>query len=232
MKIAIMQPYFLPYIGYFQLISAVDKFVIYDDVNFIKKGWINRNNILVDGKSHLFSLPISNASQNKKIRELELAHYIFWQQKFISTLDFSYSKAPYYKEVKLLLIKIFDCNLMCVSEFIASSLKEICSYLDISTKIISSSTIYKNEQFKGQDRIIDICLQENVSTYVNASGGKKLYDETVFLDNNVELKFLNGDLTEYSQFKNDFVPRLSIIDVLMFNSKSKVKEFLQNYRLN
>jgi hypothetical protein len=232
MKLAIMQPYFLPYIGYFQLIESVDKFVIYDDVNFIKKGWINRNSILLNEKAHLFSLPISGVSQNKKIRELKLADNKTWQRKFLSTLALSYAKAPYYQNVRILLERIFSYHSTSVADFIAYSLQQICNYLTLSTSIISSSNIYMNAHLIGEARIIDICLQEKTSIYINAAGGKNLYDKSSFLENKIELKFLCGIPPEYSQFNKSFVSGLSIIDVLMFNSKEKTLSYIHNYRLD
>jgi len=232
MKLAIMQPYFLPYIGYFQLIGAVDKFVIYDDVNFIKKGWINRNNILLNEKTHMFSLPISGISQNRKIRELKLADNKAWQRKFISTIALSYTNAPYYKDVRILLERIFNFQSKSVADFITNSIKEICDYLIISTSIIPSSNIYGNAHLIGEERIIDICLQEKASIYINAAGGKKLYDKPSFLEHEIELKFLYGMSPEYSQLKTSFVSGLSIIDVLMFNSKKTVLSYIHNYRLD
>lgn len=232
MKLAIMQPYFLPYLGYFQLIAAVDKFVIYDDVNFIKKGWINRNNILLNESAHLFTLPLSDVSQNKKINELILAENVIWKKKFFATLALSYSKAPHYKDVIRLVERILNYQSKSAADFVAFSIKEVSAYLTLSTQFISSSSIYENVDLVGEARIIDICIQENATVYINAIGGKALYDKYSFLEKNIELKFLCGLSPEYMQFKNKFVSGLSILDVLMFNSREKVLSYLHDYRLS
>ncbi|NQZ87250.1 MAG: WbqC family protein [Colwellia sp.] len=232
MKLAIMQPYFLPYIGYFQLIKAVDKFIIYDDVNFIKKGWINRNNLLVNGQPFLFSVPLIKASQNRKINEIKMVESQEWHRKLLKTININYKKAPYFYEASSLIEKIFSYKTNNISDYATNALKIICQYLGITTEIIPSSTIYRNSELIGKNRIIDICLKENASIYINASGGKKLYDETSFLENNIELKFICGELPMYRQFEHDFIGGLSILDVLMFNSRENIEAFIQNYRLD
>lgn len=98
-----MQPYLFPYLGYFQLIQAVDKFILLDDVNFIKRGWVNRNRILVNGKDHLFSLPLQRASQFKKINDLKLADYPGWRNRFFKTLTHAYRQASQYEPVMKML---------------------------------------------------------------------------------------------------------------------------------
>jgi len=232
MKLAIMQPYFLPYIGYFQLIKAVDKFIIYDDVNFIKKGWINRNNLLIDGQPFLFSVPLIKASQNRKINKIKMVESQEWQRKLSMSINMNYKEAPYFHEASSLIEEIFRYKANNISDYVTNALKVICQYLGITTEIIPSSTIYRNSELKGENRIIDICLKESASIYINASGGKKLYHETSFLENNIELKFINGELPIYRQFEHDFIGGLSILDVLMFNSRKNIEAFIQNYRLD
>lgn len=169
MKLGIMQPYFLPYIGYFQLIKAVDKYVIYDDVNYIKKGWINRNNILCNGQAHLFSISLRGASQNKLINEIEISDDF---SKFRKMIELSYRKAPYFEEVFKLLNSIIDYPNKNLSLFLANSIKEICKYLSIDTEIIFSSEIEKNNDLKGQEKILEICKILQAKTYINAIGGQ------------------------------------------------------------
>ena len=226
-----MQPYIFPYVGYFQLINAVDKFVIYDDVNFINKGWINRNRILNNGKDSLFSIPLKEASQNKLINEIEVNWDGVWKSKFLKTLEQCYKKAPYYQEVLTVIEQTLNVDNEPISKVIENNLRLICHYLDIKTEIISSSAIYQNSHLKAQERILDICLQEETTQYINPIGGLELYDKDFFESKNISLNFIKSKSIEYPQFKNDFVPWLSIIDVLMFNSKDKIKEFLDNYEL-
>ncbi|MEY4539610.1 MAG: hypothetical protein RLZZ306_1367 [Bacteroidota bacterium] len=231
MKIGIMQPYIFPYIGYFQLINSVDKFVIYDDVNFINKGWINRNRILNNGKDSLFSIPLKEASQNKLINEIEVNWDIAWKSKFLKTLEQCYKKAPFYQETLSIIEQTLNIDNEPISKVVEQNLRLICEYLDIKTEIISSSAIYKNINLKAQERILDICLQEKATQYINPIGGLELYDKDFFEAKNIKMNFIKSNSIEYKQYKNKFVPWLSMIDVLMFNSKEEIKEFLDNYEL-
>ncbi len=226
-----MQPYIFPYIGYFQLINAVDKFVIYDDVNFINKGWINRNRILNNGKDSLFTIPLKEASQNKLINEIDINWDIAWKSKFLKTLEQCYKKAPFYSEILPIIEQTLSVDNDPVSKVIEHNLRLVCDYLGIKTEIVSSSAIYQNTHLKAQERILAICLQEKVSQYINPIGGLELYDKDFFETKGVQLNFVKSNPIEYPQFKNKFVPWLSMIDVLMFNSKEKIKEFLDNYEL-
>jgi hypothetical protein len=228
MTLGIMQPYFMPYIGYWQLIAAVDTYVIYDDVNYIKKGWINRNNILVNNDKQMFTISLNGASQNKLINEITIADDF---AKLRKTIHMAYHKAPYYNNVMTLLDDIFSYKSINLADFISNSIKIVCKYLDIQTKIIMSSDIEKDNSLKGQDKILEICKLLNADTYYNAIGGQELYDKSVFEKENIKLCFLKSDIPEYSQYKNAFVPGLSIIDVLMFNSPIEVKQMLTNYKL-
>ncbi len=221
-----MQPYFFPYIGYFQLIAAVDKFVIYDDVNYIKRGWINRNNILVNNQSFLFSIPLISASQNSKINEIKISEDVNWKSKLLKTIELSYKKAPYYQSVFTVLEKVLKGNHEFISQLNTEVIIEVCNYLKIDSKIQVTSTIYGNSNLKGSDRLIDICRIENAKTYINAIGGEKLYNKDVFKQFGIDLFFLNVKPVTYKQYKNDFIPNLSIIDVLMFNDVDFVKELL------
>jgi len=230
MTIAIMQPYIFPYIGYFQLINAVDKFIIYDDVNFINKGFINRNNILVSGDRHLFTIPLKDASQNKLILEVALSDDA-WKKKFLKTIQQSYQKAPNYQKVFVLIEEIVNLESVTINELILHSLRIICSYMNITTEIIPSSTIYNNTHLKSQNRIIDICKQEQASHYINPVGGMELYDKSIFEEEHIQLSFLKSVAGPYSQFKNAFVPWLSIIDVLMFNDAETIDRLLKEYEL-
>jgi len=231
MKLAIMQPYIFPYIGYFQLIKAVDKFVIYDDVNFINRGWINRNRILVNGKDSLFTIPLKEASQNKLINEIEVNWDDAWKSKWLKTLEQSYKKAPYFQQVRPIIEQTLEQEKTIFSEIIVENLKLINAYLGITTEIISSSSIYQNTELKAQTRIVDICLKEKANHYINPIGGIELYQKEVFEEQGMQLNFIKSKSVQYPQLKNDFVPWLSIIDVLMFNSVEQIQTFLDSYEL-
>jgi hypothetical protein len=229
-KIAIMQPYIFPYLGYWQLMKAVDVFVIFDDVNFIKKGWIHRNNILVSGQKNLFTLPLQKASQNKKINEINLSETENWQEKLLRSIFLAYKKAPMFDEVYTLIEKILNHSEKNLALFLGNQLKQVNDYLGIQTELISSEK-YGNHELKGQNRILDICRKESASHYVNPIGGQELYDHASFEARNMSLSFLKTSPFEYKQFKNDFVPWLSIIDILMFNDKETVHQALDAYEL-
>jgi hypothetical protein len=231
MTIAIMQPYIFPYIGYFQLINAVDKFIIYDDVNFINKGWINRNNILVGGKPLLFTIPLKDASQNKLINEVAVLKTEAWQKKLLKTVQQSYQKAPYYGKVFVLIEEIVNLDVETIYQLTFEALKRTCNYMEIKTEIVPSSTIYQNTHLKGQERILDICKQEKADHYINPIGGMELYDKEKFEKEGIKLDFIKSVSSPYTQFKNAFVPWLSIIDVLMFNDPEQIREQLKAYEL-
>ena len=231
MKLGIMQPYFMPYIGYFQLICAVDLFVVYDDVNYIKKGWINRNNLLVNDQKKMFNIPLKKVSQNKYINEIEIDNESNWKQNLLKTIGFSYKKAPFYQDVYQVLETIILNEENNLSKFNLNSLREVCRYLSIKTEIIQSSDLEKNNELKGQYKIIKICNILNADKYINAIGGIDLYDRQSFLDNGINLRFIKPKSIIYAQFKNDFLPWLSIIDVMMFNSREEISQLLTRYEL-
>lgn len=233
MKIAVMQPYIFPYIGYFQMINAVDKFVFYDDVNFIKKGWINRNRILVNGKDYMFTVPIVKVSQNNLISEsfIQKEVYVEWKNKFLQTLELNYKKAPQFLDIYTLLRTYFEGNFYTISEMAIESVRLVSEYLDLKTDYVLSSEAYNNRGMERQERLIDICKQEGSNHYINALGGQELYKKEDFLKEGIRLDFIKTLPIDYKQFNNEFVPWLSIIDVLMFNSKEEAQEMLNKYEL-
>jgi len=233
MNIAIMQPYFLPYIGYFQLINAVDKFIFYDDVQYMKGGWINRNRLLANGQVAYFNVEMSGASANKKINEVELSRNLKWKKKLLKTISQAYSKAPNFKDVILLIEEIimFKTKNGLLSEYVIHSITAVCDYLDISTTIAVTTSIYDNSILSGQDRVLDICSKEKSSTYINPIGGLELYSRKAFNCNGLKLQFIETLGKEYSQGNQEFFPSLSILDVMMHNSKAEIKEMLDEYEL-
>ena len=225
-----MQPYIFPYLGYWQLMKAVDVFVVFDDVNFIKKGWIHRNNMLVSGQKCLFTLPLQKASQNKKINEINLSEIDAWREKLLRSIFLAYKKAPMFDAVYVLLERIIGNPEKNLASFLKFQFKEVNDYLGIHTKIVSS-TQYNNQELKAQERILDICEKEHTNHYINPIGGQELYDKQVFKKRNQQLSFLKTHPFEYKQFQNDFVPWLSLIDVLMFNNKDRIHKALDAYEL-
>jgi len=228
MKVGIMQPYFLPYIGYFQLIKAVDVFVLYDDVNFIKGGWINRNFILINGEKHLFTIKLSKASPNKLINEIEIKDTF---EDFLKTIKINYRKAPHYEDVLTLIEKIITFKNHNLSVFIINSIKEILLYLDIHTTVLVSSGLQKNHLVKGKDKVIDICKNLGAKVYLNALGGKELYNKDDFLLHEIDLGFVKPEIIPYKQHSYNFVPCLSILDILMFNSVKETNSLLSKFQI-
>lgn len=223
-----MQPYLFPYMGYFQLIHAVDKFVIYDDVNFIKGGWINRNFILSQGQKKRITLQLQGASPNLLINQVMVGTN---KNKLLKTIKQSYSKAPQYDSVYRLIEGVVLYDEANLARYIDNSLRKICDYLNIKPKWYISSNIKKDISFSGQDKILSICRELEASTYINAVNGLDLYEQSIFNSSGVNLQFIKSKLNEYSQFGNKFIPSLSIIDVLMFNSVDRIKVILNEYSL-
>ncbi len=232
MRLAIMQPYLFPYLGYFQLIQAVDRFVVYDDVSFIKQGWINRNRILVNGAPHMFTMPLSGAGSFTAINAIELGkEYAPWRLKFLRTLIQAYGKAPHHASAIAVVEEVLRPDRTNLSELLISGLRVVMEYLDIRTELIPGSATYRNSNLTGQDRLLDICAREGASDYVNPIGGKELYSKETFADRGINLWFVRSLLKAYPQFGGDFQPGLSILDAMMFVPPSELKGMLSDYTL-
>lgn len=231
MKVGVMQPYFFPYIGYWQLINAVDKYVIYDDVNYINRGWVNRNRILVNGNTKYFNVPLFGASQNKLINEITVNLDEKEIERNLRILKSSYKKAPYFEEIYPIMEEILKYKSNILSAYLANSIKVICKYLDINTEIIISSSLKKDNRLKGEEKILAICKELKATDYYNAIGGMNLYHFDLFSEQGVKLHFIKTNEISYKQFDNDFQPCLSIIDVLMFNGFEHVKSLLLDFTL-
>lgn len=232
MKLAIMQPYFMPYIGYFQLINSVDKFVIYDNIQYTKKGWINRNRILSNGKDKLITIPIKKDSDYLNVVERELSES--WgkdKNKMLNVIKSSYIKSPYFQETFELISKCLNNPEVNLFKFIYDSIVLINDYLEIKTPIVISSTIKVDHTLKSQDKVLSLCKEQNADVYINSIGGVELYNKEVFKQNNIELNFIKSNPLQYKQFNSEFISWLSIIDVMMFNSKEQIKEYLNSYTL-
>lgn len=230
MKIGIMQPYFFPYLGYWQLINAVDKYVVYDDVAYIKGGWISRNNILLNGMKHMITLPLENPSSFRNINEIAITKNINQRKKILRTIEAAYKKAQFY-DAFMPMVERLIIESQTIAELNYKSICEINRYLGIDTEIILSSDIKKNDSLKGQDKVIHINKLLGSDMYINAIGGKELYSNRDFAKEGIELRFLKMGDIRYRQFTDDFVQGLSIIDVLMFNSAEKTLNMLDEFTL-
>lgn len=231
MKLGIMQPYFLPYIGYWQLMNLVDKYVIYDDVNFIKGGWINRNRILCNGKVNYINIQLSGMSPFKKINEIENKNDEIFIKKNLKMLESSYKKAPYFSDIMPKVEKILCSNHKYLIETILESFDIVTEYLDIKTEMLLSSKVPSDNNLKGQERVINICELMKATEYYNAIGGMELYSAEEFEKHKIALKFLKTKEVKYTQFSNEFYPNLSILDVMMFNSRKELIDMLKAYEI-
>ena len=227
-----MQPYFFPYLGYFQLINSVDEFIIYDNIEFTKKGWINRNRILVNNKDSLISLPLEKDSDYLCICDRYLA--VTWEVeriKMLNRIKESYRKAPFFKETYFVLEKCIMFEERNLFKFNFNSIYCLLQYLNINTKLTVSSSVSINHQLRSEEKVIAICKAKGAKTYINPIGGLEIYDQECFMKNNLKLQFQKSNYIKYAQFNNEFIPWLSIIDVLMFNSANQVQVMLDDYEL-
>lgn len=231
MKIGIMQPYFFPYLGYWQLMNAVDRYVVYDDVNFIKGGRINRNAILMNGKAQNINLILSGASPNKLINEVQVNTDPLLQNKLLRTIEMSYKKAPYFSQAFPLIEQVVTQQETDVARYLKKSFDIIGAYLGITTELLLSSELDKDCSLKAHDKVIHIVKQLGGDEYYNSVNGIPLYEphRALFEENGIQLRFPKMRDVAYTQFKNEFVPNLSIIDVMMFNSQQDCQSLLQEY---
>jgi hypothetical protein len=228
MNIAIMQPYLFPYLGYFQLIRAVDAFVIYDDVNYIKGGWINRNCILSQHEKKFITLPLQGASANLLINQITVGGR---PEKLLATIRHCYGKGPQFGKVFPLVESILLQQEKNLARFLARGLKLICDYLGLSPTWHISSALKKDNALRGQHKVLAICAELGASRYINLQGGKALYNADVFARYGMHLTFIEPRAVEYRQFHHAFVPNLSILDVMMFNDREQCVRLLEEYDL-
>jgi hypothetical protein len=230
MKVAIMQPYFFPYIGYFQLLQAVDVFVIYDNIQFSKKGWINRNRILANGKDEYFTLPLKKDSDYLNVVDRKLSdNFEKDKVKTLRKIKECYRKAPFFDKVFPLIENAFNYQSENLFDFILHSLKLQLDFLEISTEVVISSSLEVDHTLKSQDKVIAICESLKASAYYNPIGGLELYDNESFESKNMKLSFMKSNPIEYPQLGKAFVPWLSMIDVMMFNDKDTIKRYLEDF---
>jgi WbqC-like protein family len=235
MTIAVMQPYIFPYLGYYQLVGAVDTFVFFDDVNFITRGWINRNRILQQNEPYRFTIPLNKASQNRLINEIEIAGFPSWRKDFLKLIEFNYKKAPFYIPVhKWMQEFLYSKDYSLIGELASDSVRNIGALLELPTQFLNSSQLeYKDGEIrKGQDKVIRICDLLGANKYINPQNGVEIYDQDAFDKKEISLNFIRMDEIIYDQMQSGrFEGSLSIIDVLMFNEIERVKELLSRYTL-
>lgn len=255
MKLAIMQPYFMPYIGYFQAIAAVDKYILYSNLNFIKEAWMNRNRLLMrDGTVVLTTIPLKNKSSNQMIYDVELDNSKPWSEKFLKTVQMCYSRKPYFDEFYPLLEEMLSVKYDLLMDLNAHTISEISRFLGLGTVIESDNSRFlamekklevvesdysvlpyleKTKPIKKVARVIEMCRIEGCDDFYNAIGGQSLYDKDEFAQYGIRLNFVSTNAFEYRQDtkKNVFEPNLSIIDVIMNNGREGTSNLLKEYTL-
>lgn len=225
-----MQPYFLPYVGYWQLLAAVDQFVIYDNIQYTKKGWINRNRFLRNGADAYFTVPLKKGSDFLTIAERTIADD-FDPDQMLEQLASAYRKAPSFAAVFPVLETIVRCGQRNLFEYLHHGLRVTAGYLDIRTPLIVSSTVPIDHTLKAEGKVIALSVALGATRYVNFVGGRALYSAPAFAERGVDLRFIQSRPIEYRQYADPFVPSLSILDVMMFNSRDAVRELVGAYDL-
>lgn len=228
MRVAIMQPYFMPYIGYFQLIAGVDLFIVYDNIKYTKKGWINRNRFLRGGKATLFTLPLTKDSDDLDVRDRSISAG-FDKRHLLNQFADAYRRAPAFGETFPLVESIVLRDESNLFRYIHHSVTVVAGYLGIATRILPSSSLPIDHALRGKEKVLALCRHVGATTYVNAIGGRDLYSPDAFSAVGIALKFIQSRPIQYPQFNHQFVPWLSIIDVLMFNPRERVREYVERH---
>lgn len=227
-----MQPYIFPYIGYFSLIDAVDTLVFFDDVNFIKKGWINRNKIQINDMEYTFTIPLQKASQNRKIMEIDIVSENKWRKTLSRSINDSYRRAPMFDEVFPVVNTIIMSSTQKISELAIASIHLVLDYLNIKKDCVKSSEIEYWNAGDGQDKILSICDALDANTYINPISGGHLYDNAKFESRTIDLKLLDTlPQQPYGLTHKPFISGLSIIDILMYKDKSDILDAISRYQL-
>ena len=253
MRLAVMQPYFFPYIGYFQLMAAADRFLLYDNLNFIRRGWVHRNRIRLKGREAIYcSVPLVGASSHVKIRDLQVNAEQDWQRKLLDLLAFNYKRAPFFSEVYALVERVVRQPATHLSGLNQNGIRAVSEYLGIMTPIHCDTAPFQrfeNEAAMGRSawlehlqqelqvediktlRVLHICRHEKADTYINPPGGQALYSKEPFARNGVTLQFIQPRLTPYPQQGESFLPALSILDMLMHCGGDGTRQQLSDFTL-
>lgn len=231
MKISIMQPYFFPYIGYFQLIAASDIFVLHDDVQYIKGGWVNRNRILFNGESRLITFPVKKDAHELPINARSYIEDKQARKDIINLIKQAYVNAPCYRQVFPILEELIEFTDRNVARFNENLIRRIADFIGLSCYIINSSEMEKDDSLVGESRVLDMSKRLGATYYTNPIGGTELYRQEAFQQCEITLRFLEAHNIHYVQYAQAWVPSLSIIDVIMFNSVEDIRQLLTKYRL-
>jgi len=231
-----MQPYVFPYIGYFQLIQHADKWVVFDDTQYISKGWINRNRILHPDKNkewQYFTIPVKKHSRGSRIKDIKINEDVSWRDEFLGKLTSYKKKAPFYSDTVAFVDDCIRFNCATLSEWVVHTLEKTCKYLNIpfDYTIFSEMKINTDKIEHAGQWALEISSAMDADEYINPPGGYTIFNENEFRERNIELSFLKPDLTSYTQRREGFVPGLSIVDIMMWNDRDKIHEMLSDYEI-
>jgi hypothetical protein len=231
--IAMMQPYLFPYLNYFQLIAASDVFVLGDDLQYIKSGWINRNRVLDHNEARMITFPLKRDSFDLGINQRQLSDTFDDESKrLINVLKHHYSRAPCFPQVMPLLERLIGFPERNLALYIEHAIRGVCTYLHIDTRVVRASDLKLPRILDKQDRVIQTAKLFDATLYLNPMGGMTLYDQDYFSRQGLALKFMQMDEISYLQYRLPFVSNLSIIDVMMFNDVQRIQALLGCYSLH
>jgi hypothetical protein len=236
MQLGIMQPYFFPYLGYFQLIEVVDKWIVFDTPQYIRHGWVNRNRIMkFDGNDWMYiNVPLQKHSRDTAIKDVLIASNTQeWQEKIYAQLLSYRKKAPHFSETMDVVTRCFNAGCDGISGLNIVVLKEVCAYLEIDFRfeIYSQMNLKHEPANDAGEWALQISKACGADTYINPPGGREIFDPSKFKAAGINLRFLESELKQYNQRNGNFIAGLSVLDVMMFNSRDEIKELLSHYRL-
>ena len=232
---AIMQPYFLPYIGYFSLIKETDRWIIFDNTQYKKQSWGNRNRILKMGEGWTWiNIPVKKHSRETFYMNIEIRNELEWKNKIIRQFEYYKQKAPYYKKVIKLIDEIISPEFDYLVDLNIHSMVKICEYLNIPFEYVRLSELdLQIDKVKNSgDWGLQICKIMNAKSYINPYMGHFMFNQKDWDTEGIKLQFLMNRNLKYSQKRNIFEEKLSIIDVLMWNSIEEVNLLMDSELLS
>lgn len=237
MRLGMMQPYFLPYLGYFSLIEHSDVFVLFDRAQFIRHGWVDRNRILKPSGDdwQYVRVPLRSSPRETPIAEKQIDNRQPWRERILGQIEHYRRRAPHYQPVRDLLRDVLDADHDTIAALNRVIIQRVCAYIGIATEIIESSSLALNlpENYGPGDWALATCHSlPGVDAYCNPIGGRHLFDPAKYEASAITLEFLESALTPYPQLGGSFQPGLSIIDVMLFNSIADVRHMLREYRIH
>lgn len=227
MRLAIMQPYLFPYLGYFALAAAVDRFVFLDDAQFIKQGWINRNRWWVSGGIDYFTVPVTGVGEHTPIDEVRVHPRGPWRRKLAISFEQSYARAPCRPAAASLLREVLDAGDEGIAALARRSVQATCRVLGIAPRFIDSSRSYGNGQLRGEARVLDICHREGATEYLNLPGGRALYDPARFAAIGVQLRFIRPWRRAWTRGGLPEDSSLSVLDALAFHPPEVIRALIE-----